>query len=148
MIIIPISFKLNLSKMQNLFKEHWEEVASNKSTRSLNVNEDLFILMEEQNLLLTLGVFDENNLIGYSVNILSPDLHDKSKFFYANDAIYISPKYRNGSLGIKLIKEVEKYAKLTGAYGILCHAKPTTKLDDLLPRLGYTVKDILYLKEF
>lgn len=146
-MIKEISFKEYVSSMRDLFKDHWEEIASNKGKRNLHINENLFITIEEMGQLLTLGVFIENKLVGYSVNFLTIDTHDCTKKLCCNDAIYIDKKYRKGSLGLKLIKEVEKKAKERGCYATICHSKPNTSLDKLLERIDYTIKDFLYMKE-
>ena len=146
-MIKVISFKENIKEMRELFKPHWEEIATNKQSRNLNVNEDLFFLLEETKKLLTIGAFIDNKLIGYSVNIITPDTHDKTKIFCNNDALYVSKEYRKGNIGIKLIKKTETIASTMGLYGVLWHAKPNSSLDKLLEKLNYSIKDFLYMKE-
>jgi GNAT superfamily N-acetyltransferase len=64
-----------------------------------------------------------------------------------NDVLYVHPDYRKSRLGLSLIKATESLAKSKGAQVVLWHAKPNTSLDTLMPRLGYGVQDIIYLKE-
>lgn len=146
-MIKPFSFKEYLPRLKELFVDHWEEIASNKETRNLNVAEDLFISLEQQGSLLSLGAFVDEKLIGYSINIFNIDPHDKEKILCINDALYVVPLFRNGSTGIKLIKETEKVAKESGAYATIWHAKPDSSLNKLLIKLDYKIKDFLYMKE-
>lgn len=141
------SYKEQLPHLQELFVEHWEEIASDKQSRQLNPANEYFIALEEVNHLLCVGVFDGDKIVGYSVNVLAPDTHDCTKLLCMNDALYLSPNYRQGTRGIRLIKETEKQAKNRGIYGVLWHAKPNTSLDLLLDKMNYNVKDLLYIKE-
>ena len=87
MEIKEFSFKNCLPQLRELFKTHWEEVASNKHSRNLNIDEDMFILLEENKILLSIGAFNEDILIGYSINIISKDTHYCTKILCGNDAL-------------------------------------------------------------
>jgi GNAT superfamily N-acetyltransferase len=146
-MIKQISLREHSSKIQELSISHWEEVATNKHSRKLNLDVEAFFLLEDKGFLISLGAFIDNSLIGYSISAFVPDMHDRSKLLCINDAIFILEDYRNGSIGIKLIKETETLAKARGAYALIWHAKVGTALDKLLPKLSYEVKDILHMKE-
>ena len=133
--------------MQKLFEDHWDEVASHKEIRSLNIHLEAYKQLNDLNLLICIGAFEDDVIVGYSVNFLAVDLHDCTKVISQNDAIYVDPKYRKGSVGIKLIKAIEKESADRGATFVNWHAKVNTPLDHVLEKLGYGVKEIIYAKE-
>ena len=103
--------------------------------------------LEEQGALVTFGAFDGDEIVGYSVAIISPHLH--YGFLYAHhDLLYIAPKYRRGSTGLQMIRRTEAECKKRGAKCITWHVKPDTSLQKILDRMKYGVEEIVYLKEF
>jgi hypothetical protein len=147
LIIEKFLFSDKVEEIRELAKPHWEEVASMKGKRNLDIDEDFFLKTEQNGQLLCLGLFIEGKLIGYSVNILARDTHDKSKLICNNDALFILKEHRNGRGGVLVIKETEKEAKALGAFAVIWHAKPNSPLDKLLERMEYGIKDFLYMKE-
>ncbi len=142
-----ISFLRTHKEMQPLFEEHWEETAFNKGVRKLNVAVDLFIELEKRGLFLAVGVYKDGLLVGYTLSIKTIDTHDCTRTIMGNDAVFISRPYREGYVGIKLIKVTEELAKQRGANTYVWHVKPNTALDKLMQLKNYTVADILYKKE-
>lgn len=146
-MIIPFNFFEHLDELKVLFTPHWEEIASNKHSRTLNVDYEYYKQLDDLGALLCIGAFKDNAIVGYSINAIVKDAHDCTKIICNNDALYVKPEFRTGSIGIKLIKETEKLAKERNCYGVIWHAKPGSPLDHLLEKIGYYVKDLLYMKE-
>jgi len=127
-----------------LGREHYEEIALNKQLMRYAPDIDRFKRLEELGVLCNLGVFNDDELIGYSVNIITPHLHYKDLLCAHNDMIFIAQAHRHGSLGVKLIKATREALKARGVRMILWHAKENTPLAQLLPRMGCKVQDILF----
>tara|TARA_R110000803_G_scaffold154638_5_gene219438 strand:+ start:812 stop:1261 length:450 start_codon:yes stop_codon:yes gene_type:complete len=136
-----------LEHSEQLFQEHYDEIALNKTLMVLKPDTEKYYSMEERNGLLVLSAWEGEELIGYSVNFLINHLHYADLNLCSNDLLFVKKEYRSSKTGLKLMRETEKRAKELGATLMLWHAKPDTALNALMPRLGYKVQDIIYSKE-
>jgi predicted GNAT superfamily acetyltransferase len=93
-----------------------------------------------------LGAFDGDEIVGYSVNIMAHNLHYSDLIMCQSDVLYVREDKRQGPAGLKLMRETERLAKERGAQMMLWHAKPATNLDQILPRMGYRVQDVVYTR--
>ena len=127
-----------------LGREHYEEIALNKALMVYAPDIERYARLEELGVLLTLGVFKGDEMVGYSVNVITPHLHYRDLMTCHNDMIFIAPAHRRGSLGVRLIKATREAVKARGVQMMLWHAKENTPLAKLLPALGCRVQDILF----
>lgn len=135
-------------RVEDLLKLHWDESSRNKHVMVLKPDWDAYLNLDKLNRLVTLLAVDNNDeIIGYSCNILSQHIHYADLSVAYNDVLFLHPDYRNSSIGLKLIKETEKKCKERGAQLFLWHAKQNTALDAILPRMGCKVQEIIYSKE-
>jgi hypothetical protein len=91
-----------------------------------------------------MGAFDGDELVGYSINIVSKNLHYSDLVVCQNDILFVSGDYRKGATGLRLMRDTERAASALGAKLMLWHAKPETNLHAVLPRLKYRVQDVVY----
>ncbi len=136
-----------LAEAQTLFDEHYEEIARNKHVMVLKPDEETYRKSEEMGTIFILSARQGDKLIGYSVNFVTNHLHYADLKLAQNDLLFISKEHRGGRIGLKLIKETEKHATLLGCKLMLWHAKESTTLAHMLPRLKYGVQDIIFSKE-
>lgn len=129
-----------------LLEAHREELTTNKGLMILKPDISTYEMLESKNALLSLGAFDGEEIVGYSVNILAHNLHYSDVMMCQNDVLYVREDKRQGPTGLKLIYETERLAKDRGADLMLWHAKPDTNLNDILPRLAYRVQDVVYTR--
>lgn len=127
-----------------LGREHYAEIALNQAVMVYAPDIERFKHLEAMGVMLNLGVFDGDQLVGYSVNLISPHLHYKDLMCAHNDMIYIAQAHRHGSLGVKLIKATQAACKARGVQFMLWHAKENTPLAALLPKLGCKVQDVIF----
>lgn len=133
-----------------LFREHWDEVALNKRVMRLDPDWDTYRRLEASGVMLCLAAFEgleANTLVGYAVTFVHQHLHYRGLTYAQNDVLFVTARHRKGSVGLSLIEETAKAARARGARLLVWHAKEGTKLDALLPRLGYGVQDVIYSKE-
>ena len=130
----------------DLFKEHYQEVALNKSVMQLNPDWEAYRMLEQSQKLFCVAAFVNEELIGYSVNFIGPHLHYSDMCYAQNDLLFVAEEHRKTRVGLDLIRHTEGLAKIKGAKLMLWHAKKETKLDAIMPRLGYKVQDIIYSK--
>jgi len=132
-----------------LFTEHWDEVAQQKHLMRFAPDTDQYYALEKAGRLLVLGAYLGDELIGYSVTfVFEKHLHYQHLSYAQNDVLFISKTHRKGRLGARLIWETERRAKARGARMMLWHAKEhPPELKELLPKLGYSVQDIIFSRE-
>jgi len=143
MIIRPILATDYLDQMWPLLAAHREELTVYPEIMQLSPDVETYLRLEDAGKLLSLGVFDHDELIGYSVNVVTRNLHYDLRVCQ-NDVLYLAPEHRLGPLGLRLIRDTERHAREDGAKLMLWHAKQGTALDGLLPRLDYQVQEIMY----
>lgn len=129
-----------------LFLEHREELTTNKELMELYPDREKYAACESAGMLLCLWAYDDGELVGYSVNFLSPNMHYSKLRMCHNDLLFLTKKHREGRTGLRLIRETEAQAKARGVQFMIWHAKPGTAFDALIPKLGYRVQDIMYSK--
>jgi GNAT superfamily N-acetyltransferase len=129
-----------------LLEDHREELATNKALMVLKPDLPVYIQLEDNGALLSIGAFDGDTIVGYSVNIISRNLHYADVLMCQNDVLYLDPHYRTGPNGLRLIRETERLAKERGCNLVLWHAKPGTNLLHMLPKLGYGTQDVVFSK--
>ncbi len=129
-----------------LLQEHWEEIAVNKEVIKLNPDWDAYSDLEKVGCLKIFTAREEDKLIGYFVVIVRNHIHYKDHLFAANDIIYVSPEYRKGMVGAKLIKFAEKCLKEDGVSVLIINTKRHKPFDTLLSWLGFTYTERLYSK--
>lgn len=129
-----------------LLEAHREELTTNKGLMILKPDISTYEMLESKNALLSLGAFDGEEIVGYSVNIMAHNLHYSDLMMCQNDVLFVREDRRQGPTGLKLIYETERLAKDRGADLMLWHAKPDTNLNDILPRLAYRVQDVVYTR--
>lgn len=127
-----------------LGREHYEEIALNKRVMVYAPDITKYKALEAAGALLNLGMFDGDQLVGYSVNILHQHLHYKDLLVANNDMLFVSKDNRLGTAGLKLIRATTKACRERGAQLMLWHAKQNTPLAALLPKIGCGVQDILF----
>jgi len=141
---LPVSFFEE--NCNDLFKEHYEEIALNKGVMKLLPDWDRYFSLEQAGMILCLGAFLDEECIGYSINFFTNHMHYKEMFYMQNDLLFVAEERRKTRVGLDLIRETEKQAFARGAEMMLWHAKENTSLNTLMPRLGYKVQDIIYSK--
>tara|TARA_R100000353_G_scaffold19356_1_gene17898 strand:+ start:28 stop:492 length:465 start_codon:yes stop_codon:yes gene_type:complete len=136
-----------LAQATVLFEEHYEEIARNKQIMKLKPDEKTYHQMEEMRKIFILSAWQDDVLIGYSVNFVTNHLHYADLVIAQNDLLYITKEKRGSRAGLRLIKETENYAASLGCKLMLWHAKENTTLSAILPKMKYGVQDIIYSKE-
>lgn len=129
-----------------LLEDHRLELATNKGLMVLNPDIATYLRLEENQSMLSLGAYDGNEIVGYSVSIVHCNLHYADVIMCQNDVLFLKESYRTGANGLRLIRETERLARERGCHMMLWHAKMDTTFMAILHKLGYGVQDIIYSK--
>lgn len=121
-----------------LLTKHWEEIAGNKDKIKLCPDVSKYISLQEAGVLKNVCAYKDTILVGYSVLFVQPHLHYANDVYAYVDVIYVDPEYRNTSVGIRLIKETEEYARSMNVSVLTYHTKPQHAIiEKVLSKLDY-----------
>lgn len=133
-------------EIQELIKEHWQEIAVNKSKIKLNPDWDAYEELEKNNRLKIFTAREDGKLVGYFVVITGVNIHYKDHMFAQNDVLYLSKEHRKGFTGIKLIKFAERCLKEDGISVLNINTKAHKPFDKLLDYMRYNMVERVYQK--
>lgn len=139
--ILPTAYKL-----KDLFEAHWNEVYG-MTDRKADIMLDMYGALEDAGMAFGLWAYYDMQIVGYSINFISPNIHSRGHISCNNDALYVDPLFRDTPLGLRLIKRTEEKAKGKGADLMVWNAPLNTNLIKILPRLKYTAVEQVFLKE-
>ena len=121
-----------------LLTKHWEEIAGNKDKIKLCPDVSKYIHLQEAGVLKNICAYKDEKLIGYCVMFVQPHLHYAEDLYAYVDVIYVDKEYRNTSVGIRLIKETEEYARSLNVSVLTYHTKPAhAVIEKVLAKLNY-----------
>lgn len=137
---------LEQPEIEQLFKQHYEELAVLKHVQVLDPMFEVYRQIEAEKRLLVLGAF-RPHLVGYSVSFLTRPLHYRGLLVCQNDVLFVDWKAREVSVGNGLMEATSKEARASGAKVMLWHAKPDTRLASIGVQRRWKVQDIIYAEE-
>ena len=135
-----------LELMEPMLVDHWLALGSFPDLAPLKPDFATIIALDENGKLMSIGAFDGDELVGYSINVMTNWLHSADVLMCQNMVIWLDVRYRAGANGLKLIRETERLAKAKGCGVFLCGAKDDTVMFELLPKLKYTVHETVYAR--
>lgn len=133
-------------EVDELFYNHWEEIAVNKDKIKLNPDWSFYEAIYTSGNLGIYTVRDKEKLVGYFIVIAKPHPHYKDHLFAVNDILYLDPNYRKGLVGYKMIKFVEEDLKKMGVSVLAVNTKVHKPFDPLMERLGFDLTERVYTK--
>lgn len=131
---------------QELMLLHFEEVATNKDSFKLNMDDESYEDAEEIHNLHAVTCRKDGKLIGYHVSFVRPHLHYKDSLTAYVDLFFIHPEHRKGRVGINLFKYAEKTLWHRGVQRIYMPTKLKLDVGALFERLGFTAIERVYTK--
>lgn len=133
-------------EIQQLIKDHWQEIAVNKDHIKLNPDWDAYEALEKDNKLKIFTARENNKLIGYFVVITGYNIHYKDHLFAANDVLYLAREHRKGLTGMKLMRFAENCLKADGVSVITVNSKAHRPFDKLMEYMRYNMIERVYQK--
>ena len=139
----------DLAQLRDQLRElavlNWQETGY---LREFNPNFEQIGSLVDIGVMTALGAIDrDGKLIGYSAFIVAPHTHNRDVIVGANDALFVHPEHRAGTLGGRMILETELEAKRLGASVFLWHCRWGSDLVNILRRHGYSDVDTVIGKE-
>ncbi len=122
---------------------HRQEFAQEFEGREWNPDLQRYQLLEDAGLIVAVGAYDGDELVGYSINVLSVHMHYQLPMG-RNDVLYLAPAYRQGQNGPALMNATRSALQHRGAAYVVWSAKPGTPLYKLLEHGGATVLETVF----
>lgn len=120
-----------------LWPLHWDEVGQNKIKMQLDPDIAKLDFLNSRGMLHIVIARDNGVLVGYHASIVDTLIHYKNVLAAKGDLYWLHPDHRKGSVGIKLLKEVERTLKLRGVQVIYDITKLYLDHGKIFERLGY-----------
>jgi len=132
--------------LETLMHAHWKECATDHEAIPFDPDWNAARVMEHAGILRFFGLFDDGELVGYSVYEVAPHLHFRSTLHAFCQGIYVKPERRKGNAGAKLIVESERLLAARGAKKFTYCAPHASNLNKVLEKGGYASTETVYTK--
>src|SRR5258706_7796353 len=133
-----------LPDASELLVKNWKEIAA-YSDIPLKPDFDRYVKLEQEGRLFITTVRDDSKLVGYCIMFKDRHIHYKDMTIATNDVIYLDPEYREGRVGIKLIKLTEDLFK--GCIVVWHSKNKHPALGKVLEHFGYIPIETTYMKQ-
>ena len=124
-------------KISDMLADHWGEVGFDFE---LDLNRDLYQALYEADLLITLGAFDGDELIGYASAFIGPHLMSRKVVQCEVNAVFVKPEHR-GAISGQIIREINRFALARGANRISWLLHPDCEFASALLSRGQKVTE-------
>lgn len=129
-----------------IIDRHWLELAVEREHIPLDLDCEIYRKMDEMGILHICTVRDGAELAGYYVSIVRPHPHYKSTMFAFQDAFFLVPEHRRGTVGMEFIEFMEQAVKQAGAKCIIASTKAHFDVSPLFLRMGWKKREIQFQK--
>lgn len=123
---------------------HHDELSASFHGHEFDPDLDRYQRLEDLGVLVCLGAYDGDELVGYSFNVLSTHSHYRTVLCAHNDLLYLKLQHRTGHNGLALMRATRDALKARGVSHVLWYAKPDTALDKLLRTTKCHVHEIMF----
>lgn len=134
-------------EMEPLWGHHWREVAMHQEDVKLNVNIAAYCALDERGELhLVTARTESMRIVGYHLSIVRAHLHYQDTVHAYVDVYYLSPEYRKGAAGYRLLRYAEETLSRRGVKKIISATKLHLDVSQLYQRMGWEATEITYTK--
>ena len=105
---------------------------------------DQYRALYDAGVLFCLTARDGENLVGYFVIIVSPNLSSRGEKMMFGATLFVRKEYRGKGPGIRLIRMAEKKAKDYNVQSVMISSPARQPIGGLLEKMGYRAEETLY----
>ncbi len=136
-----------IGEVEPLLKRHYLELAKNQDRVQLDPDWPRYVELERAGSLVIFTVRQDKALKGYAAFFVAQHMHYRGLTLANNDVLFLADELRGGTTGVRFIKFCEDQLRSVGQQVCVAwHAKPGTTLDGILPRLDYSIQDVIHSK--
>jgi GNAT superfamily N-acetyltransferase len=113
------------------------------------VNADLYRRYESLGMLTPFIAIDTNagEMVGF-ISLMSHMMPHHSTVLATVESFFVASHARKGGAGVKLLRAAEKHAKELGASGLFVSAPVGSRLETMMPGVGYRATNTTFFKKF
>lgn len=100
---------------------HKAEVEADVTPLTPTANRAIYDALHEMGMLVPVGVFDGDEMVGYAIATISPNPHYRA-LSAQHDVFFLHPDYRKPRLALRMIEVLEAECKARGAVYFCWHA--------------------------
>ncbi len=126
----------------DLVRQHWQEVVTDE--RDLAPHWEFFREAEKKQHLVCFCAKKNEEIQGYAVFVLQPDLHSRHTLSAFNDAVFLRRECRKNGMGAAFLKYCDEELSRLGINLILWHVKPARDFSGVLKTMGYKQFSTIY----
>ena len=121
-----------------MLKQHWEELANHKDIRPLDPDYQMYLAMNDMQIIRVFTVRSDGKLIGYSIWIVHNHLHYKTWLYAVSDIYWLDYEYRKTGISFEFFFKIEDWLKSLGVKSITVQDKLQYSHNNFFTRVGYT----------
>jgi len=129
-----------------LAQEHYNEIGAMKSAVPLNIFADAYFELEKVGALRVFTVRDNEELVGYALFLIQPQLHHMHTKLAHNLAVYLKPSHRGGTVGYRLLRDCTKLLEKEAPVQVVWGVTVLKDYSRALMKLGYIPLETMYGK--
>lgn len=134
----------NIDAMDALFSANWAETGFDFP---LDIDKERYKQFEALGILVPVGAWDGEKLIGYSLASVLPHPFNPAMVFCNSDVLFVLKEYRHTSAGARLMAETKRIAKSRGARKVFWHARGDTAFAEMLRNRGLHLADEVFMED-
>lgn len=135
-----------LVEMEQIFPEHWKELARFQDKIPLKCDKERYAALEAAGVLLLLTARADEKLVGYFVAFLMPHPHYQGSGLWAiTDMYFVLPEFRTGT-GLLLFLAFEQALRERDITQAVTSCKVHEDHTEFLTKLGWTWTDKTFQK--
>ena len=152
------SYHVQLASVQFIFddplfealcEECAEEAPRNPALGGTVPDRAIYDQLEAAGMIYPLAaVTDNGELAGFASVLLCASGHHAGKVVATTESLFVAKAHRKGGAGLALLNTAADFAKSVGAAGLYVTAPAGGPLGRILPRLGYTETNRIFLRSF
>lgn len=132
-----------IDEIDALIALHYQEVTLHKDYMQLDVDWPRYRELERQERLLIYTARSAEKLVGYAAFFVDMHIHYKGSKVANNDALFLHPEHRKGSLGMKFISYCDRQLTAFAPLKLTWHVKFSHDFSPILRRLGYVGEETI-----
>lgn len=134
----------NIDHMDALFTANWQETGFDFP---LQLDKERYKQFEALGILVIVGAFDGDRVVGYSLASVLPHPFNPNVIFCNSDVLFLLKEYRNTSAGARLMAETKREAKRRGAHKVFWHARGNTEFAEMLRNRNLHLADEVFMED-
>lgn len=134
----------NINRIDKLLAENWKETGFDFP---LKLDKERYKQFEALGILLIVGAFNGEDLVGYSLASVLPHPFNPDVVFCNSDALFLHKDYRNGTAGARLLAKTKELATARGAKKIFWHTRGDSALARAMHKRGHHLADEVFMED-